>query len=253
MGLYAVISAGLGACQYVEYRNSFEPIIIYTHPTQESMPEETETATEPPETAGAETSIIVPVTEGVTDATAPPETEIAAITYPLDLNTVTNEELVSLPNIGEVLAQEILNYRAQIGGFTNRQQLLDVPGIGEKRLETLLSLVYIENEQPLSTEPVQEPQPVITQPSETVVETEPPPETEPPTIPIINLNTATKEELMLLPGCDEQIADAILHLRDQIHVFQNPLEIVMAEEVSDALYMSWADYLTVEDPAEPTE
>ena len=177
-------------------------------------------------------------------APAPSEPAIAAatttlsVTYPLNLNTATFEELCTLPGIGEVMARAILEYRTQNGAFYNRRQLLNVPGIGEQRLEAIADLVYIENEQPLPTEA-----PLVEQPEEPPAE----PETEPPANHFINLNTATAEELMQLPGCDAETADAILELRSLIGMFHNPLEIVMAEEVSDAMYVQWSPYLAVDD------
>lgn len=154
-----------------------------------------------------------------------------SVTFPIDLNAATFEELCALPDIGESLAQAILDYRTQNGGFRYREQLCEVPGIGEQRFRTIASMVYVVNEQP---------------------PTEPPtaPPTEAPTPLCIDLNTATHDDLLRLPGCDDTIADAILHLREQIHGFSNPLELVMAEEVSDQLYLSWRDYLTVSNPPE---
>ena len=48
----------------------------------------------------------------------------------VDLNTATVEQLDSLPGIGPVLAQRIIDYRTQQGRFTSVDQLDDVPGIG---------------------------------------------------------------------------------------------------------------------------
>ena len=45
--------------------------------------------------------------------------------------------------IGEVYAQRILDYRAIVGQFTYVEQLLNVKGIGEKRLEAIYDLVTI--------------------------------------------------------------------------------------------------------------
>lgn len=61
----------------------------------------------------------------------------------VNLNTATEEELITLPGIGEVYARRILDYRAKNGSFSSVDQLLNVPGIGQKRLEAILDLITI--------------------------------------------------------------------------------------------------------------
>ena len=56
---------------------------------------------------------------------------------PLSLNSATVEQLDALPGIGPVLAQRIIQYRDQHGGFTSVDQLRKVSGFGERRLADL--------------------------------------------------------------------------------------------------------------------
>lgn len=60
-----------------------------------------------------------------------------AATGPISLSTATAEQLDTLDGIGPGLAQKIVDYRTQHGGFRSVDELAEVPGIGEKRLESL--------------------------------------------------------------------------------------------------------------------
>jgi competence protein ComEA len=61
----------------------------------------------------------------------------------VDLNTAGLEQLDTLPGVGPVTAQAILDWRAAHGGFQSVDQLLDVDGIGEKTLAELAPLVTV--------------------------------------------------------------------------------------------------------------
>jgi len=57
------------------------------------------------------------------------------------LNSATLEELDTLPGVGPVTAQKILDYRTKKGAFGSLDELDAVPGIGPTRLEQLRELL----------------------------------------------------------------------------------------------------------------
>ena len=62
---------------------------------------------------------------------------------PLNLNTATLEQLDTLDGIGPSLAQAILDFREENGGFGSVDELAQVPGIGEKRMASLREQVTV--------------------------------------------------------------------------------------------------------------
>ncbi|MFJ3333124.1 helix-hairpin-helix domain-containing protein [Streptomyces sp. NPDC086766] len=60
---------------------------------------------------------------------------------PVSLNTATADQLETLPGVGPVLAQHIVDYRTRHGGFRSVDQLREVTGIGDRRFADLRPLV----------------------------------------------------------------------------------------------------------------
>jgi competence protein ComEA len=56
---------------------------------------------------------------------------------PVSLSSATAEQLDALDGIGPTLAARIVAWRAAHGGFSSVDQLMDVPGIGQTRLDAL--------------------------------------------------------------------------------------------------------------------
>uniref|UniRef100_UPI001600C260 ComEA family DNA-binding protein n=1 Tax=Nocardioides stalactiti TaxID=2755356 RepID=UPI001600C260 len=62
---------------------------------------------------------------------------------PVNLNTATQAELETLPDVGPVTALAIVSWREEHGGFSSVDELLEVDGIGEATLATLSPYVTV--------------------------------------------------------------------------------------------------------------
>lgn len=61
----------------------------------------------------------------------------------ININTADSELLDTLPGIGSVLAERIIQFREQNGGFSTIDELKSVSGIGEKTYEKLCDYITV--------------------------------------------------------------------------------------------------------------
>ncbi len=59
------------------------------------------------------------------------------VSFPLNINTATEEELVNIPGIGPSKASTIRNYIETFGPLQSVDQMIDIPGVGATTLENL--------------------------------------------------------------------------------------------------------------------
>ncbi|MEO0101355.1 MAG: helix-hairpin-helix domain-containing protein [candidate division WOR-3 bacterium] len=62
----------------------------------------------------------------------------------VDINKAPLKELVSLPGIGPVLAERIIEYRERHKGFKRKEEIMKVKGIGRKKYERIRDKIKVE-------------------------------------------------------------------------------------------------------------
>lgn len=172
-----------------------------------------------------------------------PEEAEPEISYPLDLNAATAEELETLPGVGAILAERIVSYREAVGGFQALEELQQVNGIGSGIYSQIAPYLFIIGE--LQTISPESELPEATDAAAPELEPETAPESASASIPHLDINTATAEDFQKLPNVTPEQAEAIVRLRTQIQYFQNVYELLYADGMTDRLFLSIRDYLYV--------
>ena len=152
-----------------------------------------------------------------------------------DLNKVTYEELLYFQGIGTATAVSILDYQQNIG-FNKVDDLLNIRGIGERRLAIFKEFFYVEGDTlinnivTVSQIPVVEKDNIIITPSSDLK---------------ININTASLEELMTLRGIGQSRANGIIEYRTQHGRFRTLDDIKNVHGIGNQIFEQIKDNITV--------
>lgn len=189
-----------------------------------------------------------------------------SVTYPIDINFATKEELCSLNGIGETLSERIIEYRKS-NYFYSVEDITKVDGIGKKFLTENKNKIFVDlSKLPENTTTYENAKTeiaiVTTKANETTVEsihsttemttteltssTTITTETSKPAKELtpVNLNTATYEELIARP-ISPDVAREIIELRDKIGYFSSTNELCYIESFSRELYIELLKYVYV--------
>ncbi len=62
----------------------------------------------------------------------------------VNINTADKEALSSLPGVGPVIADRIIEYREKNERFKNKKEITNIKGIGEKTFQKIKDLIVVE-------------------------------------------------------------------------------------------------------------
>ncbi|XP_060637602.1 endonuclease/exonuclease/phosphatase family domain-containing protein 1 [Anolis sagrei] len=138
----------------------------------------------------------------------------------LNINTATEEELMTLPGVTRTVAQSIVEYREYIGGFKKVEDLALVSGIGAAKLEQVKFEICVSSKgssaqhSPSSLRKDQNPDHL--------------------SATKININTATPAQLMSIRGVTEKIAHGIVEYRKEHGPFKSIEDLVKMDCINSS-------------------
>ncbi|HTX88903.1 MAG TPA: helix-hairpin-helix domain-containing protein [Bacteroidales bacterium] len=132
----------------------------------------------------------------------------------IELNAADTFDLQRLHGIGPSYARRIVGYRKRLGGFTDKSQLLEIPGMDPALYRKIASCLTVN---PDSVHPM-------------------------------DLNRATFKELMSHPYFSYGMAKAIMLYRKEHKTFREVSEILSISGINDSVYRKLLPYIRVQPP-----
>lgn len=143
------------------------------------------------------------------EKTIPEKREVKII----DLNTASAEELIKLPGIGTFYANKIVEYREKLGGYHQKEQLLELWKFDAEKLDMISSGISINKQY----------------------------------IRLININTATTEEMAKHPYISWNVANSIVKMRSKTQKYTNFDALLESELIDKELLGRIKPYLVIEE------
>uniref|UniRef100_A0A3B3ZB15 Endonuclease/exonuclease/phosphatase family domain-containing protein 1 n=1 Tax=Periophthalmus magnuspinnatus TaxID=409849 RepID=A0A3B3ZB15_9GOBI len=137
----------------------------------------------------------------------------------LNINTATEEELMTLPGVNRLVAQNIVEYRDCIGGFKKVEDLALVSGVGATKLEAIKLEICVSSRTSSS------------QHSPSSIRKD----FDYQSCNGININTATPAQLMSIKGITEKIAKNIIAFRTESGPFKTIEDLVRVDNINSSL------------------
>lgn len=166
----------------------------------------------------------------------------------MNINTATEEELMTLPGINRQIANTIVEYRQQIGGFKKVEDLALVSGVGAAKLGILRLEISVTNKKSSIDGSLSSSQQDISFPDNASASNKSQKSSN-YIHPRVNLNMSNVFQLMKVKGISQNLAENIVSYRDRKGFYQSVDDLIKVKGVRPYL-SAIRPYLTLEDTSE---
>lgn len=128
---------------------------------------------------------------------------------PIDLNLSDQTALETIPGIGKYFADKIIQYRTNLGGFSQKEQLLEVWNFDSEKYNQIKDFIFVEQG-----------------------------------VKQLNIRSATFEELKSHPYISYKVANSIVKMREQ-EMYKNVEDIKRSKLIDEELYIRLKPYLAL--------
>ncbi|XP_075214152.1 endonuclease/exonuclease/phosphatase family domain-containing protein 1-like [Lycorma delicatula] len=165
----------------------------------------------------------------------------------LNMNTATEEELMTLPGVTRTIAQNIVEHRQVIGRFNKIEDLALVSGVGAEKLDQIRPEICVKQRNTSCTS--------SRAPSMDSLESEEsrPPPPLPVTTPLTDLNTASVFTLMSVRGINQELAANIVDHRERRGPFINFDDLLKVKGMNQYRLSAIRPYLCVGPPPQSSQ
>lgn len=144
----------------------------------------------------------------------------------LNINTATEEELMTLPGVTRAVARSIVEYREYIGGFKKVEDLALVSGVGATKLEQVKFEICVSSKgSSAQHSPSSLRRDLLAEQPHHLA-------TGVPLTPRVNINTATPAQLMSVRGLTEKMALSIVDYRREHGPFRSVEDLVRMDGIN---------------------
>ncbi len=127
----------------------------------------------------------------------------------VNVNTATEEEMISVPGIGPYFAKRILAYRDLLGGYAYKEQMLEVYNLDYEKFEKFDSFIIVDASE----------------------------------VRKFNINRATRDELKAHPYFSFSVANSIVKMREQRGGYKKIEELKESELINAELFEKLKPYV----------